>query len=510
MKKSLVSMLSLAIFFTMTLVQDKARGEEFWDDTLHLGGKIENFTGIRTEDREWQDMGVVDAKNESGDLSRCRNTLQVEAEWSMTSDFVLHAIGRGVYEAKYSLDDDLYTSKEDAADLKALPNGNKMEMNGELREFYFKYSPGNFHITAGKQQIVWGESDALRMSDIINPLDMSWNYVFADWEDIRVPLWMIDVKYNIPSNNNLSIEAVWNPENFEPNQFAPYGDNYYIFGDAPTLTGILPPGMNFREIFFDAMTQAKDRGEGKNSLRNGAGGVRLGGIFGGNWDVHLYDYYQPAQSPIATLDQSIMFTDPHMGLRFEYPYVNTVGATFNVFNNMLGTVFRGECGYITDEPFTKYVALPLPGMTGPSSQIVKKDSFSYMLGFDRPTMIPFLNSLKSFFISGQIFQKYIIDADDETGLATGLGEDGDDDHNFIGTLLINTEYWDAKLKPEILVAHDFTGKNGFCKPKISYQPTYDWDITLGYISVWGSNYNSGTFGPVKDTDEVFLKLAYKF
>ena len=506
MKKSKIWILFLTVFFTMTLVQGKASGESFWNDTLFIGGKIENHTGIRTEDRQWSDMGVVDAETKSGDLSRNRTTLQLEAEWRMTPKLTLNAIGRGFYEAKYSLDDDIYTSKDDADDLESIPNGDKMQLNGDLRELYVVYRPGDFTISAGKQQIVWGESDALRMADVINPLDMSWNYVFASWEDIRVPLWMIDVKYRVPkSKYKLTAELVWNPIDFEPNRFAPYGENYYIFGDVPSDV----MGIPFRDIFFDAMKQANDRGEGKNSIRNGAGGARIGGIFG-SWNVYLYDYYQPVQSPVATLDQSIMLTDPHLGLRFEYPYINTIGATFNVFNNWTGAVFRGECGYIMDEPFTKNVALPIPGMSGPDSQLVESDSFSYMLGFDRPTMIPFLNRLKSFFISGQIFQKFILDVDDENGIATGVGKDGDGDMNFIATLLINTEYWDAKIKPEMLAVHDFEGDNGFFKPQISYQPTYDWDITLGYIMVWGDNYNSGTFGPVRDTDEVFLKIAYKF
>lgn len=499
----------VALMSILTVLPNRASGLDLMDGDLHVSGKLDNFTGIRTESRAWYDSGIKDAETESGDLSRCRSTLQLEAEWRLTPDLTLHAIGRGYYEAKYSIDDDIYTSKEDADDLNAIPRGDGMQSDADLREFYIKYTVGNFLISVGKQQIVWGESDALRMSDIINPLDMSWHYVFADWEDIRIPLRLIDVKYRVPNSKyKLTAELVWNPEDFKPNSFAPYGDNYYIFGDVPTLTFMLPPGVTFRGIFFDAMKEANNRDEGNHSLRNGAGGVRLGGMFGG-WEVFLYDYYQPAQSPVATLDQSIMMTDPHMGLRFEYPYINTLGATFNVFNNFTGTVFRGECGYIFNEPFTKNVPLPIPGMVGPDSNIVKKDSFSYMLGFDRPTMIPFLNQTRSFFISGQIFQKFVFNSAGVDGLATGVGEDGDDDHNFITTLLIDTNYWDDKLKPAVLVAWDIRGKNGFFRPKISYQPTFDWDITLGYLRAWGDNYNSGTFGPVKDTDEVFLKLTYK-
>jgi len=62
----------------------------------------------------------------------------------------------------------------------------------------------------------------------------------------------------------------------------------------------------------------------------------------------------------------------------------------------------------------------------------------------------------------------------------------------------------------MLVAWDIVGKNGFFKPQIAYEPNYDWNVTLGYVLVWGDSYQSGIFGPVKETDEVYFKVAYKF
>ena len=55
------------------------------------------------------------------------------------------------------------------------------------------YSPGNFVVKAGSQQIAWGEADALRLADVINPLDLSWYWSFPAWEEIRIPLTMLDV-----------------------------------------------------------------------------------------------------------------------------------------------------------------------------------------------------------------------------------------------------------------------------------------------------------------------------
>ncbi|MCD6352591.1 MAG: hypothetical protein J7M06_00050, partial [Proteobacteria bacterium] len=41
-----------------------------------------------------------------------------------------------------------------------------------LREFYVSYYGDKFLLRVGKQQIGWGESDGLRLMDVINPLDI--------------------------------------------------------------------------------------------------------------------------------------------------------------------------------------------------------------------------------------------------------------------------------------------------------------------------------------------------
>ena len=131
------------------------------EDTLEVNGFLKNETGIRLKDRVWNDAltGLKNAENDSGDLSRCRSTAQLETEWSITNNLRLNSTFRAYYEAKYSLDSNMYTV-EDSSDLKAMPRGEAMEEDFDVRECYLLYNVGDFIIRAGRQQVVWGDQYA--------------------------------------------------------------------------------------------------------------------------------------------------------------------------------------------------------------------------------------------------------------------------------------------------------------------------------------------------------------
>ena len=526
----------LSLTFGTGLIGEVGAALSLLDGDLVISGYILNETGIRLKDRVWHDslyssmgISVENAKQEQGDLSRCRTTLQLESEWSITSDFILKGILRGYYDAKYSINDS-FTITNSASDLKALPRGERLQADIDLREYYFLYSLGDFTFKVGRQQVVWGESDGLRISDVVNAIDFSRDFTTGGWEDVRIPERLIDITYVVPESvHDFKIEAVVSPEDYHANTFAPYGDNFYgmpfdssWIGTYDFLSGLgLPPALlagvtekSFGDALNDAISDAlPDRHDFKDGF---AGGVRLRGVFG-PWDIHVYNYYQRMQTPVFTSSNNFSFIlpfpwdvyDENLGIKVHYPHINTLGATFNVFSDYAKTIFRGECGYIFDEPFT---ALD-PALGGFfANDYVEKDSFIYMLGFDRPTWITFLNPIKTFFISGQFIHKIVINYDDDSDmpLATVMGKKGSSDHRTMLTLLMNTTYWDDKIKPENLVVWDVNGHSGYVKPLIAYEPTYNWRFEAGLLYFWGDSYGAGVFGQVKDSDEVYVKIKFSY
>ena len=66
----------------------------------------------------------------------------------------------------------------------------------DLRELYLTYFYRSHTIKLGKQQVAWGETDGIRILDIINPLDFR-EFLLKDAEDIRIPIWMLNYAVDV-------------------------------------------------------------------------------------------------------------------------------------------------------------------------------------------------------------------------------------------------------------------------------------------------------------------------
>jgi len=62
-----------------------------------------------------------------------------------------------------------------------------------LREAYIDTEYENWSIRAGKQQVVWGTADGMKLLDMINPTDYS-EMAQNQMEDSRIPVWMLNAE----------------------------------------------------------------------------------------------------------------------------------------------------------------------------------------------------------------------------------------------------------------------------------------------------------------------------
>lgn len=74
----------------------------------------------------------------------------------------------------------------------------------QLRETYAYYTNSHWDIRAGRQIITWGVADALRLTDIISPMDYT-EFLAQDYDDIRIPVGALRLRY---SREKWSLEAV--------------------------------------------------------------------------------------------------------------------------------------------------------------------------------------------------------------------------------------------------------------------------------------------------------------
>ena len=65
----------------------------------------------------------------------------------------------------------------------------------QLREAYAYYSDDHWDVRAGWQIITWGVADALRLTDIISPMDYT-EFLAQDYDDIRIPVGALRLRYS--------------------------------------------------------------------------------------------------------------------------------------------------------------------------------------------------------------------------------------------------------------------------------------------------------------------------
>ena len=73
-----------------------------------------------------------------------------------------------------------------------------------LREAYVDTEVGDFSIRAGKQQVVWGTADGMKLLDAINPTDYS-EMAQNQMEDSRIPVWMINAETDLTTGQSMQL-----------------------------------------------------------------------------------------------------------------------------------------------------------------------------------------------------------------------------------------------------------------------------------------------------------------
>ena len=92
-----------------------------------------------------------------------------------------------------------------------------------LQEAHITWTPRNALFRIGKQIVVWGEMDAWRLMDQINPIDQRRGITDVEFESTILPIWLARAEFFIPVDSSwvrdLGVEIIFNPNaDFEPNR----------------------------------------------------------------------------------------------------------------------------------------------------------------------------------------------------------------------------------------------------------------------------------------------------
>jgi hypothetical protein len=335
--------------------------------------------------------------------------------------------------------------------------------NLELREFYlytkiFK----KVRLTLGKQQIVWGETDGLKLLDVINPQNYR-EFVLDNFEDSRIPLWSIKSEFNI---KECSVQLVWIPDN-----------TYHITQDldAPFFTKSL-----FQSPPEGVSTKFNPTNNQTNLITDSDAGIRVS-TFKKGWDITFNYLYYYEDLPVFYSEVLLVENQsPVLSIDTKFERQHLLGMTLN---KVVGSsTLRGEIAYVFDQHFSS---------TNPESihNVEESDQYKSALGID------YIKG--EYVVSVQIFSDIIIsdiDAYNRAQFETNT------------SLLVSKEMMNDNLKVEALWVHNINHKDGFVRPKVSYWLTTKTQLFLSSDLFYGEK--SQLYGQFKDQSRVSVGFKW--
>ncbi len=350
------------------------------------------------------------------------------------------------------------------------------EVTSELREGYLEVSRGQWEIRGGRQLIVWGRADELNPTDVITPK----NFLLLLPEGqagYRFGVNALKADYFL-SLSGIRVTGVWVP----------------VFSPSMIPISTLPEGVRLTDRFPPIR------------FEDGSAGVKLDRS-GGKIDASLSYFYGFNLLPEvhierASLDE--MTRTLHADVALEHERQHMIGGDFATTRGRFG--YRGEVAYVlTDNPHGRRVESIVPYLY-------------YVLGVER-----------SFFTNFSVILQYVgrwvpDRIDPERALADpnpvrgralflaaretfAINQQLDTVQNG-WTLRLDKKFWNDTLDLELLGVHYLPRNDFFLRPRITYDLTDAWKLTVGGEIFHGPKHSF--FGRVQRNTGAFTEAKYSF
>ena len=334
----------------------------------------------------------------------------------------------------------------------------------ELRELYLDIPVRDWLLRIGKQQVVWGQADGLKVLDVVNPQTFR-EFVLDAFEDSRTPLWMANLEGPFVAGSDLQLLWIPDPTYHE---FPEPGARFAFSLPKP------PPGV---ALVVDE-PDPPPRWHGKNSDV----GARLSAFWRG-WDLALYYLYRYDDFPVLARTIEVGPMGPQVRITPRYERTHLAGAsTSSAFGDF---TFRSEMGYTTRRFFSVDDLDDLDGVA-PSGEL------SYVIGLD-------WSGLSETLLSGQVFQSWV------TNGVPGLRRD-----RLETTLsfLLRREFLNDTLVFSLLWLHGINRGDGLARLRLDYEFSDSLLGRLGFDGFYGDS--RGLFGQFDQRDRLVMGFEWSW
>jgi len=445
--------------------------KSFWSD-VQLSGYLKNESAYRYRAPR--------------SITKIRNVAYINAKYPYSPHLKFNFSGWAYYDMAYNLFDyDTIAarfernSSEPLAFLVTLPK-EKDASGAAIRELYADMYLGNLDVRLGKQFVVWGVLEGVRITDEINPMDFR-ELILPDLLDYRIPLWMAKLDYYRPE---ASYQFLWIPD-IRFHKPAPPGSEWELLQEVPGTR--YPQSFNYKNSEFGYKVNTN------------------------LWDTELaFSYFYtwddfPVIFRHSLLDQSI---DPQFFPT--YTRLSMYGATF--VKQLSSYILKGELAYVTGKYFAVANADENHDGWLDKNGEFQRDHLRWGLGMDF--------NWHGADISPSIVQWIIFNYDPviiQDQFDTGIN------------LFVRKEYPDSSTIFSLLAIYLVNLEEVYLKPKWTFRITDHFQIASGVDMFFGRSSQLGVSGVLDslgnvvvpeqraqfignfhDNDRVFLEFKYAF
>lgn len=392
--------------------------------------------------------------------SKLEFTIDPQLEYRFSEDTRVTAIARLYSEGFDYLEPGRPSQAEVAPNSRRLLLGDRSDI--ELREFYLKTLLWGTHLTLGKQQVVWGKADGLKLLDVVNPQNFR-EFILDNFDDSRIPLWTLNAELSIGGGN---LQFLWIPD--RSNHQLPKTDATFAF-TSPLIVPQAPSGaaVNLRSIERP-----------NNVVTDSDIGMRFSRFWHG-WDLTVNYLYHYADFPVFFQSVLLAPDGATVTVTPRYERNHLIGGSFsNAFGNL---TVRGETTYNTD----RFV---LTTNRNGGDGVIKTGEIAYVIGLD---WFGIQDSLVSF----QLFQSWLLNP------ADGIVRDTLDTTT---TILLRRHFLNETLETEVLWLQGVNQGDGLIRPKISYELRDNLKIWTGFDLFYGDR--NGLFGQFDRNDRLVIGM----
>lgn len=337
----------------------------------------------------------------------------------------------------------------------------------ELRELYLDFDVGTSYVRLGKQQVVWGQADGLRVLDVVNPLDFR-EWILGDLEDRRIPTWMVNVEIPV---GDVNIQLLWVPDHSYddlPDFDGSFGLSTPLFIPQP------PPGLILTAPPVVADVDRPDR-----FISDDDYGVRLSGFFGG-WDVSLNYFYHYQDQQVL---ERRLTAPGQILIQPGFERTHLIGGSAS--NSFGKATLRAEVGYSTDRFFIDRDINDPDGL-------FETGVFESVIAVDYPVD-------SDLFLSAQFFQSLLFHKP-ETATRSRLEN--------TATFLATKDFLNDALRARVQLIHSLDRHDGQVEFGIEYDFRSNVVLRAGVDVFYGEN--TGLFGQFDQRDRVTFGIDYSF